>query len=273
MRALLVSPFGLLIGIALGALGAGGSILAVPVLVYAAGQAPQEATTTSLVLVGVAAVVGSARHRRGGRVRLRIAAALALAGIPGSLAGNTVNGGIDPDVLLLAFSGLIFIAAWRMAVSCPSRTRAAERDSGTDARDLDPTGTSMSATADGVRAAALVVTVGLGVGFLTGLFGVGGGFVIVPALTLLLGLGMAESIGTALVVVAFNCAVSLLARLSTSHIDWGVTLPFVIAAVVGVIAGERIADRVDQRLLLRVFAGVLVVVGVGVAGGAVFALV
>lgn len=270
MRALLVSPLGLLIGLALGALGAGGSILAVPVLVYAAGQVPQEATTTSLVLVGVAAVVGSVRHHRAGRVRLRIAAALALAGIPGSLAGNAVNGGIDPDVLLLAFSGLIFIAAWRMAVSCPSCTRAGEQDAAADGRDPDA---SASTTAGGVRNAALVVTVGGGVGFLTGLFGVGGGFVIVPALTLLLGLGMAESIGTALVVVAFNCAVSLLARLSTGHIDWGVTLPFVIAAVAGVIAGERIADRLDQRLLSRVFAAVLVVVGVGVAGGAVFALV
>jgi uncharacterized membrane protein YfcA len=270
MRALLVSPFGLLIGLALGASGAGGSILAVPVLVYAAGEAPREATTTSLVLVGVAAMVGSVRHHRAGRVRLRIAAALALAGMPGSLAGNAVNGGIDPDVLLLAFSGLIFIAAWRMAVSCPSCTHAGDPDSSTDAREPEP---AVGAAAGGVRAAVSVIAVGGGVGFLTGLFGVGGGFVIVPALTLLLGLGMAESIGTALVVVVFNCAVSLLARLSTSHIDWGVTLPFVVAAVVGVIAGERIADRLDQHLLVRVFAGVLVVVGVGVAGGAVSALV
>lgn len=269
MRALLVSPLGLLIGLALGALGAGGSILAVPVLVYAAGQAPQEATTTSLVLVGVAAVVGSVRHHRAGRVHPRIAAALALAGIPGSLAGNAVNGGIDPNVLLLAFGGLIFVAAWRMAVSCPSCTRAGEQESDRDDHDTGPA----PRTPGGLRATFLVITVGVGVGFLTGLFGVGGGFVIVPALTLLLGLGMAESIGTALVVVAFNCGVSLLARLSTSHIDWGVTLPFVIAAVVGVIVGERIADRLDQRLLLRVFAGVLVAVAIAVAGGAALALV
>ena len=88
---------------------------------------------------------------------------------------------------------------------------------------------------------------GTAVGFLTGLFGVGGGFVIVPALTLVLGLSMPEAIGTSLLVIAINSAVALATRLGSSTIDWSVAMPFTVAAILGVLVGKRIADRLDAR--------------------------
>ena len=103
MRALLASPLGLVVGLALGALGGGGSIVAVPVLVYVAGQAPSDATTTSLLVVGTAAVVGIVGHARAGRVRFLAGAIVGLTGIAGSLAGSALNRSIDANLLLLGF--------------------------------------------------------------------------------------------------------------------------------------------------------------------------
>src|SRR5688500_6162940 len=103
MRAFLASPLGFLIGLSLGALGGGGSILAVPALVYAAGQDPKAATTSSLFLVGSAALAGVATHRPAGRVRVGTGVVFGLTGIGGSLAGSAINRQLDPNLLLLGF--------------------------------------------------------------------------------------------------------------------------------------------------------------------------
>jgi uncharacterized membrane protein YfcA len=103
-----------------------------------------------------------------------------------------------------------------------------------------------------------VALVGTAVGFLTGLFGVGGGFVIVPALTLILGFTMPQAIGTSLLVIAINAATALAARLGTTGVDWSVALPFTAAALAGVLTGSRIANRIDARALVRWFAASLV---------------
>jgi uncharacterized membrane protein YfcA len=113
-RALLVSPLGFLIGVSLGALGGGGSILAIPVLVYAAGETPQAATTTSLVVVGATALGGMFAHLRAGHVRVIPGVVFGLAGIGGALLSTRLNDAVNADVLLLAFAGLMLIAAWRM---------------------------------------------------------------------------------------------------------------------------------------------------------------
>ncbi|MCU0310214.1 MAG: sulfite exporter TauE/SafE family protein [Acidimicrobiales bacterium] len=278
-RAIAVSPLGFLIGLSLGTLGGGGSILAVPALVFAAGQNPQEATATSLVLVGVASLVGIAPHWRGGRVRVGLGVAFGLAGVPGSLLGSALNKRMDPDALLLGFSVLILVAAWRMVTGCPTCTKVGEEaalaigagPSGSGAAPSAGTAVVVERRVQVERAFAIVAA-GTGVGFLTGLFGVGGGFVIVPALTLLLGLSMPVAIGTSLLVIAINSAVALASRLATTTIDWAVTIPFTISAVAGVLVGGRLAGRLDPKKSLRWFAALLVAVAVYTAAKALVGL-
>ena len=116
MRGLLASPLGLLIGLSLGALGGGGSILAVPALVYGAGETAQVATSTSLLVVGAASFMGVGSHWRAGRVKWGHGLLFGITGIGGSYIGTAANQAVDPDVLLLAFSGVMVAAAvamWR----------------------------------------------------------------------------------------------------------------------------------------------------------------
>ena len=269
MRGLLASPLGFLVGLSLGALGGGGSILAVPVLVYAAGQDPKAATATSLLLVGTAAIVGMGDHWRAGRVRVGTGVVFGLTGIGGSIAGSALNHRVDPDLLLLGFAGLVCLAAWRMLTGCPTCTKVGESGElrGGAARRSGSTATLVRPAVD-ARTVVTVLAAGTAVGFLTGLFGVGGGFVIVPALALGLKLPMPQAIGTSLLVIAINSAVALTARLATTTIEWGVTVPFTVAAVAGVLSGGRVADRIDAQRSLRWFAALLVAVAVFTASQA-----
>lgn len=264
-RALAASPLGFLIGVALGALGGGGSILAVPVLVFVAGQSPTDATTTSLLVVGTAAVVGAAGHWRAGRARVGPGVAFGLVGIGGSLAGSALNRRLDGDVLLLGFAALIVVAAWRIVTGCPSCTRVGERDALRRAASA-PAGAVAVRTRVVGRLVPLAAA-GTAVGFLTGLFGVGGGFVIVPTLALVLRYSMPAAIGTSLVVIAVNTATALAARLGGS-IDWGTTLLFAVSASAGVVSGTRIADRIEPKTMQRSFAGLLVLVALYTGGRA-----
>jgi len=257
MRALLASPLGFLIGLSLGALGGGGSILAVPALVYAAGQSPKHATTTSLVLVAVTAVIGMVPHWRAGRVRFAAGAIFGLAGIGGSLLGSHWNKAANPDVLLLAFSGLMLVAAygmWRRVTGAP-RTEMLQSVGAAAATTASPT----SVRIDPMTTLKVIVA-GTIVGFLTGFFGVGGGFVIVPALVLALGFSMPEAIGTSLLVITINSAVALTTRLQAGAIEWGTVIPFTIASLLGVIVGSRLASTRDSSSLQRWFVGLLVIV-------------
>lgn len=277
LRVLLVSPLGFLIGLSLGTLGGGGSILAVPALVFAAGMDPKQATASSLVLVGVAAAFGLIPHIRGGRVKVGLGIAFGLAGIPGSLVGSALNKQMNADLLLLGFSVLVLVAAWRMVTGCPSCTKVGEERVLAEAAGSPVAGpgvgTSLSVLERvDVRRMLAIVAAGTGVGFLTGLFGVGGGFVIVPALTLLLFLPMPLAIGTSLLVIAINSAVALSTRLATTTIDWGATLPFTLAAVAGVLTGGRLAGKLDSQKLTRWFAALLVAVAVYTATRAVLGL-
>ncbi|HEX6310896.1 MAG TPA: sulfite exporter TauE/SafE family protein [Acidimicrobiia bacterium] len=282
MRGLLASPLGFLIGVSLGALGGGGSILAVPALVYGAGQDVRAATTTSLLVVGLASLVGMVGHWRAGRVRVGAGIVFGVTGIGGSIAGSALNARLDPDVLLLAFSGLIVVAAWRMLTACPSCTQAGESralaEPGSPEPDPDSAGPAASGgTATTAATVAVdvvtIVVAGTAVGFLTGLFGVGGGFVIVPALTLALGFSMPNAIGTSLLVIAINAAAALAARGGPAEVEWSVALPFLVAALAGVLTGKRIADRLPAETMLRGFAGLLVGVAVFTAASSIFALV
>ena len=276
MRALLASPLGFVIGFALGALGGGGSILAVPALVYAAGQSASDATTTSLLVVAGASLFGLVGHWRAGRVRVAPGIVFGLVGIGGSILGTALNRRLDDDVLLAGFAVLILVAAWRMLTGCPSCTRVGEQ------RAVAPTHASGGGGGAGPalltriqvtpRKLVAVLLAGTAVGFLTGLFGVGGGFVIVPALTLALGFNMPQAVGTSLLVITVNALVALAARGGPGAVEWSVALPFTIAALAGVSAGVRAADRLPARTLLRGFAVLLVGVALFTGGQAVAAL-
>jgi uncharacterized membrane protein YfcA len=262
VRALLASPLGFLIGLSLGALGGGGSILAVPALVYAAGQTPKHATTTSLVLVAFTAVIGMVPHWRAGRVRFVAGTIFGLAGVGGSLLGSHWNKAADPDALLLAFSGLMLIAAYAMwrRVRTASAAPAATSVGAAAPADMAPAGVS-PARVDATTAVKVVIA-GTLVGLLTGFFGVGGGFVIVPALVLALGFTMSEAVGTSLLVITINSAVALATRLQAGSIEWATVIPFTIASLLGVVVGSRLASTRDSSSLQRWFVGLLVVVAV-----------
>jgi len=260
VRALLASPLGFLIGLSLGALGGGGSILAVPALVYAAGQDPKGATTTSLVLVTITALIGIIPHWRAGRVRLAAGTVFGLAGIGGSLLGSAWNETVDADVLLLAFSVLMLVAAYAMWRRLAART---------------PTDVPTEAIAVRLDAttAVKVVVAGSFIGLLTGFFGVGGGFVIVPALVLALGFTMPEAVGTSLLVIAVNSTVALATRLPGGSIEWGTVVPFTIASLIGVFIGSRLASTRDPSFLQKWFIGFLVVIAFYTATSSILALI
>lgn len=266
MRSLLASPLGFLIGLSLGALGGGGSILAVPALVYAAGQSPKEATTTSLVLVAMSALLGIVPHWRAGRVRFAPGIVFGVAGVGGSLLGSHWNRSVDQDVLLLAFSGLMLVAAWAMwrrnrpAVSSPTPRSVGAAAITVTHVHLDPS------------TIVKVLLAGSGVGLLTGFFGVGGGFVIVPALVLALRFSMPEAVGTSLLVITINAVIALSSRLDAGAIDWGTVIPFTIASLGGVLAGGRLAGKVDSSVLQRWFVWLLVAVAVYTATRSAVAL-
>jgi uncharacterized membrane protein YfcA len=253
---------GAAIGLVLGALGGGGSVLTVPALVFVLGLTAQAAATASLVIVGVAALVAAVGHARSGHVQWRSGLLLAAAGVPASLAGTALNRHVEQNVLLLAFAALVLVAAVGMLIQPPKTgadadgQAAAQRDRGRGRPLLR------------LRIAAA----GLLIGGLTGFFGVGGGFVIVPVLVVALGFPIAVAVGTSLVIIALNAAVALAARIGQADLDWAVIMPFTGTAVLASLVGARVADRLPAKTLTRAFAVLLVLVAVYVAFRAVLGL-
>ncbi len=242
---LLVLALGLVLGLLLGALGGGGSVLTVPALTFLVGLSAQEAVSASLVVVGVTAAVAAVGHARSGGTRWRVGLVLAAASAPASWAGTRLGQHVSERTLLLSFAVLTLVAAAGMLV----RARA-----GTEAASGEPAGPVRSGL---VR----LLPVGLVVGVLTGFLGVGGGFLLVPALVVVVGLPMGEAVGTSLVVVALGSAAALAARAGGESIDLGVVLPFAGAAVLASWAGAAVAARTGAARLTTAFA--LLLVGVG----------
>lgn len=303
--ALVVSTLlALLIGLSLGAVGGGGSILAVPVLIGVAGLTVSQATTSSLVVVGAASLVGMVSHHLAGRVRVGAGLAFGVAGIGGAVVGTRLNDALGGDALLVGFAVLMLVVAGRMVANLrrpgtvvtedvpagPDRPAPApvDRPAGaptwhdgaslrryvsTPATTLSPAEPVTAATAWTPRRIAMVVLTGTGVGFLTGLFGVGGGFVIVPALMLVLGFPLAQATGTSLLVITVNSVVALALKGGVDAVDWSVVGPFTAAAVVGVLAGRRVADRVPARTLTIALTALIVVVGLWTGARGMAALV
>jgi uncharacterized membrane protein YfcA len=241
--ALLALPFGVVIGLSLGLVGGGGSILALPVLVYVLGEPVKAATTESLLIVGTTALLGSLDHAHAGRVRWRTALAFGTAGVLGALGGTGLNRAVGGRAILFAFALLLLAAAAAML-----RGRGEPRGP-----EIDPRGRNLWLR---------IVPAGLVTGLLTGFFGVGGGFVIVPALTLLLAIPLASAVGTSLVVIAVTSAGALAAHLSSGRIDWGIAAAFTAAAVAGAFTGSRLSRRARPYRLAQAFAVLVTAVSV-----------
>jgi uncharacterized protein len=228
-----------LIGISLGLLGGGGSILAVPVLVYVAGVEVQEAIGMSLAIVGATSLIAALLHHRRGNVSLRGAALFGGVGILGAPLGARMSTAV-PGVALLASFALLMIVVG--AVMIRGGRRAAP-----------PPGA-------GVRLAPILVT-GFLVGVLTGFLGVGGGFLIVPSLVLLARLPMHRAVGTSLLVIALNAGGGLAGHVGHGGLDLAATGAFTAAAAAGALAGERFASRMPAERLRRAFGVFVAVVG------------
>lgn len=245
---------GLVIGAALGGLGGGGAIITVPALVYLGGQSGQEATTSSLVVIGVSALIGALSYLSTGRVRWGTALVFTIAGLPAAWLGSYLNHRADENVLLLGFAALMLVGA--TAMMADNRPEPASNDASgsrvTPSRSADRSRPGLAALA--------VVTAALAVGFMTGFFGVGGGFVIVPVLAVVLRVPMEHVVGTSLMVVALNSGTALLSRASSAHFDWSVILPLTLSAAFATFLGKRVADRLPARRLKLTFAGLLVLV-------------
>lgn len=229
------------VGLALGLLGGGGSILTVPILVYVLGFAPKTAIAMSLPIVGAISLAGGIGHWRAGNVRLASTFAFGLVAMAGAFAGARLGG------LLSGATQLVILAAVMLAAAV-SMFR----------------GGSMAAleTRTGPRGStALLLATGTAVGVLAGLVGIGGGFLIVPALVLLAGLPMKQAVGTSLVVIAMNSAAGTLGHLGQVSLPWDFMAGFVAVAVAGVLVGASLVKHVPHYRLQRVFAGFLVAVG------------
>ncbi|GGN56170.1 UPF0721 transmembrane protein [Streptomyces kronopolitis] len=272
-------PCGLVIGLLLGALGGGGSVLAVPALVYLLGQSPHEATAGALVVVTVGAVTGLVCHARAGRVRWAAGAAFGALGTAGSYLGSRWSAALDPTVLMAAFAGLMLVVAAMLLVR---GLRAAREADGPglpgapgavpDAVAAGPLRDSRGATSSVSPAPARPVRVAAtasAVGLLTGFFGVGGGFVVVPALTLVLGLEMPVAIGTSLLVILINSLTALGTRAGTGTLDWPLLAGFAACAAVGSNLGNRLTSRLRPQALTTAFAGLVTVLAVAMAAVAV----
>jgi hypothetical protein len=236
----------LAIGLSLGLLGSGGSILTVPVLHYLLGQPEKLAIGGSLLVVGLIAVAAAVPYALSRQVDWRNVAWFGFPGMVGAGLGATLAHWVPGPVQLALFSLVMLVAAWRML-----RGGVSQR------LDHEP------------RRLA-VVAGGLGVGALSGLVGVGGGFLIVPALVLLAGVPMASAVGTSLAVIALNSFTGFLKYVGvlqqqSLELDWRVLLTVAGVGVLGSFAGHRLGRRVPQATLRRLFGWFLVVMGIFIA--------
>ena len=285
--ALLAIAVGVGVGLVVGALGAGGGILAVPVLVFLLAQDPHSATASSLIIVLVTALFSIPHHARNGNVNWREGLVFAGVSVVGAVAGSRLSVLVDPQLLLVLFGSMLVAVAVLMAVRGVRgrRQENLERAAhGTSEADqpllthddpvLDAPGPDTVIAADGThthhgkpadhsagpgsRRLPVVIVAATLTGFLTGFFGVGGGFIVVPMLVIALGLAMRRASGTSLLVMIVATVVSLLARIGTHvTIDWTVTLLFAAGSAVGGMLGGPLSAKARPSTLTLIFATLL----------------
>jgi uncharacterized protein len=240
---ILAAALSVLIGLVLGMLGGGGAILALPMLVYAVHVEPKTAIAMSLFVVGATSLVGSAIHARAGTVRWKLGATFGAAAMTGAFAGGRLAAFIPAAVLLILFAGVMLVTATAML---RPRSPAAE-----EPRTL---------------ALGRALMLGAAVGVLSGLVGAGGGFLIVPALTLFGGLSMREAIGTSLFVIALQSFAGFAGHIAHVELDWMLVAVVTGGAVAGTLIGAFAGKRVSPDNLRRGFAWLIIAMGLFVLG-------
>jgi uncharacterized membrane protein YfcA len=226
-------------GLALGLFGSGGSLLALPALVYGLGFDIKQGVVGSLVVVGVTAVIGAVSGLRRGEICVKNALSFMAASLPAGFGGAVVGRLMDPHWQSLAFAGLVILAGLRLAL-----WRVPERENTCNPRWLP------------------LFLSGAGVGFLTGLLGVGGGFLIVPALVILGGIGVKMARGTSLLLIAANSAAAFGGYAGHVEVPWQPLLWAVAVSVPAGFGGAALARRLPTAILQRLFAWGLLALGV-----------
>ncbi len=224
-----------LIGLSLGLIGGGGSIITVPVLVYVLGVKAHEAVGMSLAVVGATSLVGAFLHYRRGTVQLKTGFTFGAAGVVGAFLGSPMTKFLSSEALMLMFAALMLLVAVLML-------RRKTNDETTEFVTAKPLSVWKALLA------------GFGVGLMTGFLGVGGGFLIVPALVMFGGLVIKEAIGTSLFVIFLNCVAGLIGHASQNGFDWRLTAMVTVLAVSGAILGTFLSHRVAADKLQKGFA-------------------
>ncbi|MCS7034701.1 MAG: sulfite exporter TauE/SafE family protein [Phycisphaerae bacterium] len=255
--------FGAVVGVSLGLTGSGGAILAVPLLVYGLSVPPQQAVGISLAAVGIAALIGFLQRWPARQVEIRTGAIFATTGMVGAPAGAWLAHRLPESLLLLMFAGLMVLVAARMwqaskgGGSAPASAAIDAPGADFSACQRDSTGRLLLSS----RCAVVLMLLGVMTGVLSGLFGVGGGFVIVPALVLFSGIPIHQAVGTSLLVITLiSLAGTAMHLLSGRVIPVPIAGWFIGGSVVGMIAGTRAAGLLRQAVLQRVFAVAIVLV-------------
>lgn len=233
-----------LIGVSLGLLGGGGSILTVPILVYVIGVPTHEAIALSLLVVGTTSVTALIPHARAGRVRWRTGLVFGVASMIGAFGAGKVAHYIPSTVLLVAFGGMMLVTAVAMMRG---------RSKGDEAASVE---------GEGKLPIFKILGEGLVVGAITGLVGAGGGFLVVPALMWLGKLPMRTAVGTSLLVIAMKSFAGFSGYILNVSVDWPLAALITSAAVVGSFGGAAIAGRIPQDMLRRAFAWFVVTMAV-----------
>ncbi|WP_122817943.1 sulfite exporter TauE/SafE family protein [Nocardioides pantholopis] len=273
MTLVLAVAAGALIGLSLGALGGGGSILAVPVLVHLLGQSPAQATTGSLVVVGVTSLTGAVAAHRAGHVLLGRGVAFGAVAIGGAAVGARASAYVAPDLLLAAFAVLMLLVGGLMAGRLLRHRRGRRPQHAARPRLDDPILTFRPTfTCQCPRALQVLITATV-VGLLTGFLGVGGGFLVVPALLLALALPLEYAAGTSLVVITITSAAALAVRAEAGAAPaWAPVLVLTAVSALAAVVGARLADRLDTDRLQAAFTVLVLGVAIYTAGRALPAL-
>ena len=226
----LVLGFG--IGLSLGLLGAGGSLLTVPALVYLVGQTPQAAVTTSLAIVGANSLMGASFHRAQGALNWKVAFSFGGAGMLLAYLAAGLSSLLPEAALLVAFAFIMLIVGGMMLTH-----RNEDSDDTYSPRPLP-----------------VVIASGAGVGLMTGILGIGGGFLIVPALVMLVGLPMQMAVGTYLVIIAMNSLAGFLGHAGGGSFNVSLTIIFIATGLIGTFSGARLSKRLHTQKLQIAFA-------------------